>query len=766
DWKARWINDGKSNPQKDEDLYKEDPAPQFRREFTLAKKISRARLFISGLGYYEASLNGQRVGDHVLDPGWTRYSQRVLYSTYDVTDQLRQGDNCLGVTLGNGWYNPLPLRMWGHLNLREHLPIGRPRFIAQLEVEFADGTADRIISDTSWKVGEGPIRFNSIYLGEIYDAGKETPGWDRPGFADAAWRQATDAAEPVGTLRSQSQPPIRATATINPVNLTEPTPSVYIFDLGQNFAGWARLNVAVAAGTKITLRYGELLNKDGTLNPMTSVCGQIKGTRKAKEAGAKEENVGGPGSPAIAWQSDTYIAAGGATASYTPRFTFRAFRYVEVTGYPGKPSPDMITGLRLNSDVARVGSFTCSNDQLNRIQEICDWTFLSNIFSVQSDCPHRERFGYGADLAVTSEAFMMNYDMEAFYAKATRDWGDSALADGMLTDTAPFVGIQYCGVAWAMVHPLLQRQLYQYYGNRQLIEEQYEATRRWLDLVAAQNPEFIIKDGLSDHEGLGDAPAPAMVTPLYAAAARTVGELADILGHNEEAAKYHRLSLDIAAAYRGKFLDPATGKVGPGTQASQAFALYLDLVPNKQRPAALKVLLDDIRGPLEQHLSTGIYGTKFMLDVLSREGHADLAWAIVSQKTFPGWGYMLENGATTLWEHWKGSDSTYSLNHPMFGSVSQWFYQWLGGIQPAPDAAGFDRIVIRPQLVKDLTWVKCTYNSVRGPIVSNWRREDDRLTMEIEIPGNATALIYVPSDHPEQITESGRLASGATGVEF
>ena len=766
DWKARWINDGKSNPQKDEDFYQEDPAPRFRKEFTLPKKIARARLFISGLGYYEASLNGQRVGDHVLDPGWTRYSQRVLYSTYDVTDQLRQGDNCLGVTLGNGWYNPLPLRMWGHLNLREHLPIGRPRFIAQLEVEFSDGTVGSIASDTTWKVGEGPIRSNSIYLGEIHDAGRETPGWDRPGFADTGWRQAAGAAEPVGALRSQSQPPIRATATINPVNLTEPRPGVFIFDLGQNFAGWAKLNVSAPAGTRITLRYGELLNKDGTLNPMTSVCGQIKGTRKAKDTDAKEESVGGPGSPAIAWQSDTYIASGRGAEIYTPRFTFRAFRYVEITGCLGKPSLGMITGLRLNSDVARVGSFSCSNDQFNRIQAICDWTFLSNIFSVQSDCPHRERFGYGADLAVTSEAFMMNYDMSTFYAKATRDWRDSALADGMLTDTGPFVGIQYCGVAWALVHPLLQRQLYQYYGDRQLMEEQYEAARRWLELVAANTPDFIIKDGLSDHEGLGEAPAPAMVTPLYAASARMVGELAGILGRGEEAAKYLRLSSDIAKAYRGRFLDTATGRVGPGTQASQAFALHLDLVPPDQRPAVLNVLLDDIRGPREQHLSTGIFGTKFMLDVLSREGYADLACAMVSQKTFPGWGYMVENGATTLWEHWKGSDNTYSLNHPMFGSVSQWFYQWLGGIQPAPEAVGFDRILIRPQFVKDLTWVKCTYNSVRGRIVSDWRRESDRVTMDIEIPGNATALVYVPSDHPEQIQESGRLASEATGVEF
>jgi len=763
DWQAQWLNDGKPNPEKDADFYHEDPAPLFRKVFTLSKPVTRARLHISGLGYYEARLNGGRVGDHVLDPGWTRYSERVLYSTYDVTDQVRPGANCIGIMLGNGWYNPLPLRMWGHLNLREHLPVGRPRCIARLEIEFADGTRAAVVSDPSWKVADGPIRFNSIYLGEIYDARREAAGWDRAGFDDSSWRRARVATEPIGRLGAQSQPPIRVTKLLKAARLSEPKPGVFLFDFGQNFAGWVNLKLSAPAGTRIVLRYGELLNPDGTLNPMTSVAGQIKSTRKTEDG--REESVGGPGAPVVAWQSDTYVAKGKGTESYTPRFTFHSFRFVELVGLPGKASRDAVTGVRLNTDVEQVGSFECSNDQCNRIQKMCDWTFLSGLFSVQSDCPHRERFGYGGDLAVTSEAYMMNYDMATFYAKAVRDWQESARPDGMLTDTAPFVGIQYCGIAWAMAHPLLQRQLYQYYGDRQLIEEQYETARCWLDLEAKKHPNGIVEEGLSDHEGLAPAPATAMVTPLFAASARTLSELAAILDRKAESQKYGRLYQQIQKAYLEKFLDQSSGKVGPGTQASQAFALYLGLVPEHQRAAVRQYLLDDIRLRDEGHLSTGIFGTKFMLDVLSRAGEAELALTIVNQKTCPGWGYMLENGATSLWEHWKGSDNTYSQNHPMFGSVSEWFYHWLGGIQPAAEAAGFDQIIIRPQVVSDLNWVRCSYNSVRGKIVCNWKRIGNRLKLEAEIPANTKALVYVPASGSGQVKEGGEPVERSPGIK-
>lgn len=754
EWQATWISDGKPLPEKNEDFYRDDPAPLFRKPFRLSGAVKSARLYISALGYYRATLNGEIVGDHQLDPLWTRPDKRVFYSVYDVTGKLTAGSNCMGVTLGNGWYNPLPLRMWGYINLREHLPVGRPQFIAHLKIEYADGSNASVVSDPSWKFTEGPIIRNSIYLGEKVDARKSIPGWDKPGLDESGWSTAHAATAPAGPLQTQPLPAIKVTATIKPVAITEPAKGVYIVDMGQNFGGWASFKFNVPEGTEISMRYGELLHKDGTLNPMTSVCGQIKGPSDKPED---------KGRPPIAWQGDSYIARGGGTESYTPQFTFHAFRYVELRGLPARPTLESIEGLRMNSDVEPAGSFTCSNALFNRIQEVCQWTFLSNLFGVQSDCPHRERFGYGGDLVSTSDAFMLNYDMAGFYAKATRDWADSALEDGMLTDTAPSVGIQYCGVGWAMAHPHLQTQLYRYYGDRRIIEEQYAVSKRWLELVRAANKDHIVRGGLHDHEALEKEEAAPMVTPLYCESARMLAQLARILGKTSEAEEYSRLAKDIKKAYNEKLVAPGTGVAGSGIQSVQSFALYLDMLPEGERVKALAHLVQDITDKHKGHLTTGIFGTRYMLDALSQEGAIEVANAMVNQRDFPGWGHMLENGATTLWEHWEFSDNTYSHNHPMFGSVSQWFYNWLGGIEPAADAIGFDRINLHPRFVKDLDWVQCTHRSVRGPITCNWKREDKTVTMEIRIPVNSTAVLHLPA--VIAIKEGGHPVEQVTGVK-
>ena len=752
DWKGRWINDGKPLPEKDADFYRDDPAPLFRREFKVSGPVQNARLYISALGYVHATLNGRAVGDHHLDPIWTLPNKRVFYSVYDVSENLTRGDNCLGVTLGNGWYNPLPLRMWGRVNLRERLPVGRPQFIAQLAIEYADGSRELLLSDSAWKVTPGPILRNNIYLGEKVDARKAVKGWDKPGLDDRAWDSARIAPAPKGPLQAQPLPPIKVTASVRPVRITEPSDGVYIVDMGQNFAGWARFNFDVAEGTEITMRYGELLYEDGTLNPMTSVCGQIK--RKKPTA---------DGSPPIAWQADTYIARGGGPETYTPRFTFHAFRYVEITGLPARPSVDDVEGLRMNSAVEPVGSFSCSNELFNRIQTMCEWTFLSNLFGVQSDCPHRERFGYGGDLVTTSDAFMLNYNMANFYAKAARDWSDSALPDGMLTDTAPSVGIQYCGVGWAMAHPHLQVQLYRYYADRRIIEEQYPTSKRWLELVRAQNTDHIVRKGLHDHEALEREESPPMITPLYCESARMLSRLAHILGKNEEAVEYHRLAENIRKAYVENFLAPGTGVAASGIQSVQAFALFLNMLPADERPAALANLARDITDKHNGHLTTGIFGTRYMLDVLSREGHAEVVNDMVNLRDFPGWGNMLAQGATTLWEHWKFSDNTFSHNHPMFGSVSQWFYNWPGGIEPDVDAVGFDKLTFQPQFLEGLDWVRCTYRSVRGPITCDWKRRVGRVALDLHVPVNTSATLILPT--PGALTENGRPAAESQGVE-
>lgn len=766
DWSAQWIQRRSAGPLSEAQMFEDQPAPIFRKEFTLDKAVARARAYVSGLGYYELRLNGGRVGDHVLEPGWTSYDKRVLYSVYDVTDQLQAGHNALGMMLGNGWFNPLPLRMWGHVNPRDALTIGEPRAIAQLVIEFEDGTSQTFGTDETWRVTGGPILRNSVYLGEWYDARNEQEGWDTPGFDDSAWERAALAIEPkVGPLEPQEAPPIRVTKVLPARRVTEPKPGVFIFDFGQNFAGWARLRVTGPEGTRVRMRFGELLYPDGTLNGMTAVCGQIKG-------GGTDYRYDGKGQPKTAFQLNEYVLKGRGMETFTPRFTFHGFRYAEVTGYPGRPPLDALEGLRLNSDVARAGHFSCSNDLFNRIQEMVLWTELSNIFSVQSDCPHREKFGYGGDIVASSEMAMLNFDMHGFYTKAAWDFVDAVRPNGGFTETAPFVGISDEGlgeksgpVGWGTAQPLLLAQLREYYGERQLLEAQYAASKRWLGLLQSCAKEGILDNGISDHESLAPKPRALTGTAFYYANARLLEQIARTLGKEADAREAAALSESIKKAFNDRFLKRGTGQYDIGSQACQAFALFYNLVPEDERQRALDVLIADL-AKHEHHLTTGIFGTKYLLAALTDAGRADLAFRIVNQRTFPGWGHMLEQGATTLWEHWEFSDNTFSHNHPMFGSVSEWFFKALAGIQPAPDAVGFDTIVIKPQPVGDLRSVQAYHDTVRGRIASEWQRADGKLTLRVAIPVGAEAIVHVPVTDPNRVKEGGRPAGSVPGVRY
>lgn len=763
DWKAKWISHPRPLPATDREFFGEQPAPLFRKEFTLDKRIKRARAYVTGLGYYELRLNGERVGDHLLDPGWTTYSKRVFYSTYDVTRLLKRGANAAGLLVGNGWYNPLPLPLFGRFKLREELPVGKPRAVLQLEVEYEDGTHETVVTDESWKAGDSPIVKNSVYLGEEYDARREQPGWDRPGFADASWPAAVPAAEPLGPLQAQPLPPIRATAQLTAVKTTEPKPGIHIVDLGQNFAGRVVLRVTGKAGTRIRMRQGELLYPDGTLNPMTAVMTQTKNSKVSIAMGG----------PPTAWQQDTYVLRGGGPEEFRPRFTFHGFRYVEVTWDGDAPQSWKLSGERLNSDVESAGTFECSNELFNRIQTMVRWTQLSNIFSVQSDCPHREKLGYGGDIVAASEMAMLNFDMARFYAKVVRDFADARRPNGGLTETAPYVGIADLGlgggagpVGWGTAHPMLLWQLYQYYGDRRLLEEQYPIAQDWLKLLEASAKDDILVNGISDHESLVPKPQALTGTAFLYYNADLMARLATVLGRREDAAHYRELAGRVREAFNRRFLQPDTGKYDTATQACQAFALYMDLVPPAERDRALAVLANDVLEAHQGHLTTGIFGTKYMLDALTREGRADVAYTVANQRTFPGWGHMLERGATTLWEHWEFSDNTYSHNHPMFGSVSEWFFKGIAGIQPDPQAEGFDRIVIRPNPVGELTWARASYQSARGPIQSDWKKEAGKLTLRVSVPPNTTAAVYVPSADPNRVTEGGRSATRAPGVRL
>ena len=773
-WQGIWINDGKAAPARDEDFYKDDPAPLFRKQFSVSNPVARARLYISGLGYYEASINAKRIGDAVLDPGWTTYSKRVLYSTYDVTEMLQQGDNVIAVSLGNGWYNPLPLRLFGQFNLRDVLTIGRPRLIAQLNIEYNDGSRETVVSDQNWKVTEGPILRNNVYLGEVYDARKEIDGWDSAGFADHTWPNAKPAVEPVGPLQAQCAEPVKVTDTLGAVSVTQIEPGKYIFDMGRNYAGWVRLKVKGLAGTEVKLRVAELLHPDGTLNCMTTVAGGIKG--RFGPPGWKQPTTGGPGAPEIAEHTYTYILKGKGQEVYTPRFTFHGYRYVEVTGLAGKPEKDALEGLCLNSAVEKAGSFSCSNELFDRIQQMVLRAFLSNMFSVESDCPHREKLGYGGDIVAASEMAMLNFDMTKFYAKTVCDYADAIRPNGGFTETAPYVGIEVQGfgegtgpIGWGIAHPLLQRQLYQYYGNKRLIEQQYETTKRWVEFLQKKVPDHIIELGISDHESLDPRPFALTSTAFNYYNAKLCSELAEIIGKDDDARRFAALAEEIKTAFNKRFLrrQPQFYEYlyDTGTQTCNAFVLYMDLVPPESLRDVLDELIENIKIH-EGHLTTGIFGTKYILEALTRNDHADIAYDMANKKTFPGWGHMLESGATTLWERWASDDNAYSHNHPMFGSVSEWFYKAIGGINPDDAAVGFDRIIIKPNIVADLTWAKAEYNSIRGTIVSQWRIEHEAMLLNVTIPPNTEATIHVPTTSADTVTESGQPAEKAEGVTF
>jgi alpha-L-rhamnosidase len=757
-WEAKWIWDGREAPATEAGMYLDIPVPLYRYEFPARQKVVNARLYICGLGYYEAFLNGKKVGDRMLDPGWTNYGKRIQYSTYDVTDMLKEGDNAIGVILGNGWFNPLPLYLFNRLNLRDVLTIGQPMLIARLKLEYDDATVQWVHTGEDWKAGEGPILRNNVYLGEVYDARLEQDGWTEPGFDDSRWKPALKTDGPGGWLIAQIQPPIRVTKEITPVAITEPRPGVYIVDMGQNFAGVARLKVEGEAGTRVQMRYGELLYDDGTLNDLTTIACHIRENWYYQHR---------EGHPRNADQRDIYILKGSGEEVYNSRFTFHGFRYVELTGFPGKPTIESVTGLRMNSDLEDAGDFTCSNKLFNQIQQNVEWTFLSNVFSIESDCPGREKFGYGGDIVTAGEAYIYNYQMPSFYIKTVHDYQDDQRPSGGMPELAPDNTIYDMGltedtgpIGWMLAHPFLQDRLIVYYGDKRLIGEQYQSTVRLVEFIRQQAPEHIVTGGISDHASIDPKPEAVTSTAFYYHHVQLLARFAGILGKTEDKEKYNRLSEEIKKAFINEFVD--NGTVDAGTQGAQAFALYYGLLPEGGEQAAMDILEEKIVEENKGHLSTGIFGTKMMYDVFRIHDRNDLGFLITSQKDFPGYGYMIENGGTTIWESWRGGLSSY--NHPMFGSVSEWFYKSIAGICPEEDATGFDRFIIKPGVVGDLEWVKSSYHSVRGIIRSDWDIVEGGLHLDIEIPVNTTATLYIPSENPEQVMESGLELEEAEGI--
>ncbi len=733
-----WIGDGKPLPTYDSLFYLDDPAPLFRKEFSLNSKIKSARLLITAAGYYRASLNGNRIGGNFLDPAWTDFSKRVYYSEYDITKMLKAGNNCLGVSLGNGFYNPLPLRMWGNRNLRDVLNTGRPVFIGKIILDYKNGTKEEIVTDQTWKFSYGPLLKNNVFLGEVYDSRKEMNGWDKPGFEDSLWDNAISGNEPGGKLQKAFFSPIQITDKITPVQIDSTQEGNYIVDMGVNFTGTYRIKLKGELDDSVVFRFGERIYPDGTLNPMTTVCGQIK-----------REGMGGPGAPDVAWQTDTYIFGSSAEAWYQPEFTFHTYRYMEISGLGTKPEIEDIEGLALNSNVAGKNSFSCSSNLLNSIQEATQRTFLSNLVGVQSDCPAREKFGYGGDLNATSEAFIYNYDMQSFYRKTVYDWVD-AMNDSIFVDTAPFVGIQYCGLSWESAFLTTQYYLYLYYNDVELVREMYEFNKRWMDKVARLHPDGWVDFGLGDHESLVRVPVELTGTSHYLWCAEIMQEFASLMKDTGNEKQYRQLAQRIKERLKETFWDkPVTEEIN--RQTLFATLLYYDIVPQDETDAAVDSLLKALEAAPSGHFTTGIFGTKYMLEIVSKYTSPEKVFGIVNSTEYPGWGYMIANGATTIWETWKESDNTYSNCHPMFGTVTEWFYRWLGGIQPDPEHPGFEKFLLAPAVPEGLEHASATYHSPFGKIVSNWKRENNKIIYQVEIPPETSAFVEVQKGISQEI---------------
>ena len=730
---SQWITDGRDLPAEDSLMYGDIPAPLFRKEFLLRDNVKSATLYITAAGYYNASLNGVTMDRNYLDPAWTDFSKRIYYSEYNITSDIKEGINCIGVTLGNGFYNPLPMTMWGRRNLREVLPVGKPEFIARLVIEYSNGKIEEVNSDSSWKYAYGPILKNNVYLGEVYDAVKEVSGWNSPGFDDSQWEKSVKSNGPGGKLEKAFFPPVQVTGLVKPAAIWSSGKDTFIVDMGINFTGLYRINLKGMSGDTITFRFGERVYENGTLNPMTAVCGQIK-----------SKGMGGPGSPDVAWQTDAYIFGSKTESSYSPLFTFHVFRYMEISGLKYMPSYSDIEGLILNTNVADSNTFICSSELINAIQRATKRTFLNNLISVQSDCPGREKFGYGGDLNATSESFIYNFDMHDFYRKTLYDWVD-IINDSVFLDTAPYVGIKYCGISWESAFIITQYKLFLYYNDTNLVKELYQLDLNWMEKAARLHPSGIVDKGLSDHESLVKVPVKLIGTSHYLDCARIMQKFAALMNDSLNERKFEKLAASIKASLLQMYWQhPVPDTINRQTLFSTL--LYYDIVSENEKDKVVDSLLKALGRAPSGHFTTGIFGTKYILEGLASSGRTSSVFNIVNSRSWPGWGYMIDRGATTIWETWKESDDVYSNCHPMFGSVSEWLYRWLAGIQPDEDNPGFRKFKISPFLPSDLNYVKCSYLSPYGTIISNWEKTGTGARFDISVPQNSTATFKVPDN--------------------
>src|SRR5262245_47019452 len=750
DWTAQWVGPG-STPADSLPA----PSPLLRRAFQVKGPVRSARAYVTSLGLYELHLNGTRVGDQLFTPGWTSYTRRLQYQTYDVTALLHPGTNAIGAMLGDGWYRGY-LGFFGQRNIYGR----RLALRLQLDIQYQDGSSDRITTDGAWKTAPGPVLTSDIYGGESYDARRERSGWAGPGFDDHHWSPVSILEPPATTLVAAMSPPVRRVRTLRPIEMRRLPSGETLFDLGQNFSGWVRLVVRGTAGTTITLRYAEVLDRTGDLY-----------TANLRRAG----------------QTDRYTLKGEGEERYEPHFTFHGFRYVAAAGLPGPADSSTITGIAVSSDLAQTGTFETSDSLLNRLQRNIVWGERSNFLDVPTDCPQRdERLGWTGDAQVFSRTAAFNMDVAGFFAKWLADLAADQDTSGIVPWVIPNLfrdSVHFGGTAgWSDAAVIIAWTLYQVYGDHGLLERQYPSMRAWVDYMHRRagtdliwRPGWQFGDWLALHSDDPSYPGATTSTDLIATAylahsTDLLARAAGVLGKADEAARYQSRFRAIRDAVDREFLSRA-GRVGQPRPTASALAIAFGLLPDSIVSAAGNRLADDVRAR-GVHLTTGFLGTPVLLHTLSGTDHLPLAFALLTQRSYPSWLYPITRGATTMWERWDGirPDSSFedpgmnSFNHYAFGAVGDWMYRNIGGIDLDSSGAGYKRSRIAPRVGAGLTSARASLETPYGTLASAWTVAGGRFVLDVTIPVNTSAIVTLWGTQVDRVQESGRPINSAVGV--
>lgn len=737
-WKGSWISDTR-------DIHLK-PAPYFRKVFTANKKIKSARAYIAVAGLYELSVNGQIISNHRLDPMYTRFDRRNLYVTHDITSQLQEGKNAIGVLLGNGWYNHQSTAVW---YFHEAPWRARPAFCMDVRIVYEDGTTETIGTGKDWKTSLSPVIFNSIYTAEHYDSRLEQPGWSTTAFNDSAWKQVEYRAAPSTNITAQVLHPIRNVEKIVPRSVNKLSDTVYVFDLGRNISGVSEITVTGEAGTTIRLKHGERIYKNGRVD-------QSNIDVHYRPVGNEDP-----------FQTDIFILNGKGEQTFMPRFNYKGFQYIEVTSdKPVRLDNKSLSGYFMHSDVPSVGTIKSSDSLLNKLWWATNNSYLANLFGYPTDCPQREKNGWTGDAHIASETGLYNFDAISIYEKWMADHRDEQQANGVLPSIIPTGGWGYewgNGPDWTSTIAIIPWNIYLFYGDSKLLLDCYDNIKKYVDHITDISPSGLTTWGLGDWIPVkSQTPVEFTSSVYYFADATILSKAAKLFGKNADHEKYSKLANTIRNAINKKYLDETTGIYGSGFQTELSVPLQWGVVPDRLKSKVAANLAKRVEAD-NDHVDVGLLGSKAILNALSENGYAGLAYKVASQDTYPSWGWWIKRGATTLTENWNLDVAhDVSLNHIMFGEIGAWYYKALGGIKPDPAQPGFKNILLEPHFVNGLDHFEATHKGPYGVIVSSWRRLPDQIIYTVIIPPNSTATLRLSLTADQRLYKNGQLIKGTT----